>query len=112
MSKGLSVESLQKGELVKRFLARRILRRVASGQYDESTIEQIDIAKQILADEAKVNYFANDLFLEAEVKSGLSTSVHLGMTESQFLDAILKVFEWIKENPEFILLIIKLFGVV
>lgn len=106
----LKIDTYMKGELSKRFLTRIALRRIASLNWEGATHDHAVIAREILADEGKIHCLATDLFYEAQAKAQIEFTE--GMSESKFLDTILKVFEWIKENPEFILLIIKLFGVV
>jgi hypothetical protein len=97
--------------IAQRFLTRRMLRKVASGNYPLIvSADNAKIAESIIGDELKLNEFATHLFAEAKMASGVITNSN--MTEGEILDSIMKIFEWIKNNPEFILFILQLFGAV
>jgi hypothetical protein len=97
--------------IAQRFLVRRTLRKISNGNYPLIVSDTVSsTAESILSDDLKLNEFSTQLFAEAKLASGITTNSN--MTEGEILDSILKIFEWIKNNPEFILFILQLFGAV
>lgn len=96
--------------VMSRFAVRRMLRQVERQRWEGSSEEQSKIASAILNDPSMFSHFVNDLFDGAKVASGISLPENTEETAGSFLDAMLQLLNWIKENPEFILFIINLFG--
>jgi hypothetical protein len=97
--------------IAQRFLVRRTLRKISNYTYPLAvSVENANTAESIINDDLKLNEFSTQLFVEARLASGITTNSN--MTEGEILDSILKIFEWIKNNPEFILFILQLFGAV
>jgi hypothetical protein len=99
-----------RNEMFVRFAVRRYLRKIVSGNWDGCNPQHKELALKILE---SPNYF--DVFFKSlmnEVRSVYPSSLPENTIETSgpFMDAMMQVLNWIKDNPEFILFIIQLFG--
>ena len=94
-----------------RFALRRMLRKVESGKWEGATKEHQELAAKILSSHGMFNVFCTSFMTEARA---IATYIpeNSEQTSGPFLDAVLQFLNWIKDNPEFILFIIQLFGAV
>lgn len=98
-------------EFAVRFALRRMLRKIESGKWDGATKEHQELATKILGSHGMFNVFYGSFMTEARAVATYIPE-NSEQTAGPFMDAMLQFLNWVKDNPEFILFIIQLFGAV
>lgn len=98
-------------EFMLRFALRRMLRKVESGRWDGVSKEHQELATKILGSQGMFNVFCTSFMTEARAVATYIPE-NSEQTSGPFLDAMIQFLNWVKDNPEFILFIIQLFGAV
>lgn len=97
-------------EMFTRFAVRRYLRKIVSGNWEGCDEQHKELALKILESPGYFDVFFSSLMNEVRSVYPGSLPENSIQTSGQFMDAMIQVLNWIKDNPEFILFIIKLFG--
>jgi len=105
-----SLGPIIENEMFVRFAVRRYLRKVVSGKWEGCNEQHKELALKILESPGYFDVFFKSLMNEVRSVYPEALPENTIQTSGPFLDAMVKVMDWIKDNPEFILFIIQLFG--
>jgi hypothetical protein len=105
-----SLSPIIHNEMFVRFAVRRYLRKIASGNWDGCNAQHKELALKILESPGYFDVFFKSLMNEVRSVYPGSLPENTIETSGPFMDAMMQVLNWIKDNPEFILFIIQLFG--
>ena len=106
----MTIPKTDENKILTRFMVRRYLRQIRANEWTGATSADSSMAANILADRNLYDDFVTELLDGAKTASGIALPENSGETAGSFMDAMLQIMNWIKDNPEFILFIIKMFG--
>lgn len=106
----MTISKTDENKILTRFMIRRYLRQIRANEWTGATSEDSSMAAKILSDRNLYDDFVTELLDGAKTASGILIPENTADTAGSFMDAMLQILNWIKENPEFILFIIKMFG--
>lgn len=106
----MPLSKTDENKILTRFMIRRYLRQIRSKEWAGATSADSSVAAKILADRNLYDDFVTELLDGAKTASGIIVPENTEETAGSFMDAMLQILNWVKENPEFILFIIKMFG--
>jgi hypothetical protein len=106
----MPIDKVTENNLLLNFRVRHFLRKVERGMWVGANLQHQEIANKILSNRDDFKQFAEELLEGAQTTAGIELPVNSQQTAGPFMDALMQLLNWIKDNPEFILFIIQLFG--